>query len=100
MMNIIKNNTERLGKDIQTTGECLNKMKKAMGDMQGAVSEIYSMWEGEGKQAFHHNWETDMKKLNGILTTLASINKYEAKAGREYVKCENKVSGIIERLKV
>lgn len=96
----IKVNTARLNSDSSQVGECIQAMKTGMEKMKTSVSQLNSMWEGDGKEAFSKAFQDDMNLLNTIIMSLEKFQQKEMEARQKYDNCENKVGGLISGIRV
>ncbi len=92
--------TKRLSSDINNLKVHLAGMRTSGDNMMSQINQLSSMWEGEAKDAFVVQFQSDYQTLKNMEEVLEDlINDLETAKDR-YNNCENNVGSIIQAMKV
>lgn len=92
--------TQKLQKDIDDLKRHLELMNRRGDAMMAGINALSAMWEGEAKNAFTIQFQTDYENLKSMAKVIKElIEKLEA-ARDKYNTCEEKVSSIINAIRV
>ncbi len=95
-----KVNTDRLGRDTELVSQQIEKMEKALENMQADVSRLHAMWDGPGKQAFVRAFAEDMQAASAIIAELRSLRNAEFESKNAYENAEKQATGLVDGIKV
>lgn len=96
----LKIETDRLSSDIENLRNCLSGIKKSGHVMMTSIQQLSSMWEGEAKEAFTVQFESDYKTLENLAGILEKLIQELENAKNQYNNCEKQVGSIIESIRV
>jgi WXG100 family type VII secretion target len=92
--------TSRLRKDIDSLRTHLDGLRKTGDSMMAGINALNSMWEGEAKEAFVAQFQTDYEILQSMAEVIESLIKNLEEAGRQYDTCEGNVGSIISAIRI
>lgn len=99
-MDYIKMNTSRLKGDAESIAGLLQGIKTELENMKQSVTQLDSMWDGPGSEAFKKVFWDDMNAMTELLKNLDSMHSYEVNAKTKYESCENKVGTIVAGIRI
>lgn len=92
--------TQRLQTDIDNLRMHLDGMRKTGDSMMAGINGMSSMWEGEAKNAFVAQFQSDYETLKSTADVIEDLIKTLEEAKQQYDTCESNVASIISALKV
>ena len=92
--------TGRLQTDVNSLTERVTALRKKGDEMMSGIQALSAMWEGEAKNAFTAQFETDYKQLQNLADMIENLIGDLQNAKDEYDKCEREVGTIISSIKV
>jgi WXG100 family type VII secretion target len=92
--------TGRLQRDIDSLKSYLNSMRQTGDNMMAGIRALSSMWEGEAKEAFTVQFQSDYETLQSMEQIIEDLIKTLEFAEEQYVTCENDVASIISAIRV
>ena len=92
--------TSRLQKDIDGLRTHLDGLRKTGDSMMAGINALNSMWEGEAKNAFVAQFQSDYETLKSMAEVIESLIKNLEEARQQYDTCENQVGSIIDAIRV
>lgn len=93
-------NTNTLKKTINSMSEQQRSLGADICNMYADIRELDTMWEGSANKAFQKQFDMDCDEFMQLLDVLGQYIESLEKAGREYIRCENDVAGIIKDINV
>lgn len=100
MSSLLKIETERLQKDIDSINEQISYIKKYVSQMRSAEQQLEAMWEGTAKITFREQFESDCQELNEIVKLIEDYRTKLLTAKREYLMANDNVSSIIKSIRI
>ena len=91
--------TRKLQNDIDSLKTHLNGMRKTGDDMMSGINAMSSMWEGDAKNAFVAQFQSDYETLKSMADVIESLIKDLEQAREQYDACESSVASIISALR-
>lgn len=92
--------TRRLQSDIDSLRTHLDGMRKTGEAMMAGINGMSAMWEGEAKNAFTAQFQSDYETLNSMSEVIEALIKNLEEAKARYEACENSVGSIISAIRV
>lgn len=92
--------TNRLSADIADLKRLVSRLKTTSEKMMGGINALSSMWEGEAKNAFTVQFQSDYKTILSMIDTLNKLIKSLENAKSKYNTCENTVGNIVHSIRV
>lgn len=92
--------TDMVKTDTDNMDENIKKIKKAGDDIKSNIISLNSMWEGEAKDAFVQQCDSDIKELYSIINDMEIFIKKWRDAKQKYDECEVRVGDLINAIKV
>ena len=65
-----------------------------------SLRTLSTMWEGDAHNTFHTEFQTDVRRLETLVTNLKGIVTFESNAEKEYNNCEKQVSSLVSSIRV
>jgi len=100
MENVIEVNTGSLAQDVQDMKEVLSELKKEMDEMDTLIASLNMMWQGDAKDAFTKQYNTDRQVWLDMRVNMEEILKGMQNARLAYEKCESSVGQKIDSLRI
>lgn len=100
MMTKLEIESRRLQSDIESLKVHLNSMRQVGNRMMSNINALSSMWEGEAKNAFIKQFQSDYETLNSMAKVIEDLIKDLEYAREQYDTCENRVAAIIQNIRV
>ncbi len=92
--------SRRLQSDIESLKVHLNGMRQTGNKMMSNINALSSMWEGEAKNAFTKQFQSDYETLNSMAKVIEDLIKDLEYAREQYDTCENSVASILQNIRV
>lgn len=92
--------SRRLQNDIDSLKTHLNAMRQTGNSMMSNINALSSMWEGEAKNAFTAQFQSDYGTLNAMAEKIESLIKKLEYAREQYDTCESSVASIIQGIRI
>lgn len=92
--------TNRLQADIDSLQVELEGMRKTGEQMIEGINALSAMWEGEAKNAFIQQFQSDYEKLTETEEIIGNLIEYFQNAREEYDRCEGDVGAIVNDIRV
>lgn len=92
--------TQKLQTDIDSLRIHLNDMRKTGDNMMAGVNALSSMWEGEAKNAFVAQFQSDYEFLRSMEDIIEDLIQNLEEARQKYDICENNVASIINEIRI
>lgn len=92
--------TRRLQSDIDSLRTQLKNMSQTGDEMMAGIQALSAMWEGESKDAFTVQFQTDYETLKSMETVIEELIQTLEYAKQQYDTCENTVSSIVSAIRV
>lgn len=92
--------TMRLQSDIERLRAEHLKLKKNGDNMMNDINALNSMWEGEAKDAFVAQFESDYNTLQSMAEVIEKLILDLEHSKKVYEKCENSVGSIVNSIRV
>ncbi len=92
--------TRRLQSDISDLRTRLANMRRIGEAMMAGINALNSMWEGEAKNAFVAQFQTDYETLNSMAEVIEDLIKDLEQAREQYDTCESRVGSIVSGIRV
>ena len=92
--------TARLQRDIESLRQRLAAMRKSGDQMMEEINALSAMWEGEAKNAFTQQFQSDYATLNNMAAVIEELIADLEEAGRQYDTCEQQVGTIIQSIRI
>ena len=93
-------NTTVLSRNRDEISNQLRVITDKMQRMQDEVAQLNNMWTGVASEAFNRAFNNDIKFLLSISKQMQNIIDYETNAVTEYDNCEQKISQLIQEIRV
>lgn len=91
--------TSRLSSDIENLKGSLAGMRASGENLMASINQLSSMWEGETKDAFTLQFQSDYETLKNLAQVLEELIQDLEAAKNRYDNCENRVGSIIQAIK-
>lgn len=92
--------TRKLQSDITDLRTRLANMRRIGESMMAGINALNSMWEGEAKNAFVTQFQTDYETLNSMAEVIEDLIKDLEQARMQYDTCESRVGSIVSAMRV
>lgn len=92
--------TQKLQDDIERLRESLSGMRRTGDEMMAGINALSGMWEGEAKNAFTVQFQTDYENLKAMADVIDDLIKKMEQARQKYDTCEEKVGSIVNAIRV
>jgi WXG100 family type VII secretion target len=101
-MNIteIEINTDMLADDINSMEQNVVQLEAEYNHMFQQLQELNGMWSGPANSAFAVQFAGDLEAFKELTVTLQEIISGLKDAKQEYDSCEQRVSGIINTIRI
>ena len=96
----IEVHTDRLEKDMDTLGECVEEARKCLNNVSDIVVALDGQWDGAANSMFNQRVIEDLNFLGDVLKEAAALLECLGFADKEYVECENSVADIIAAVRI
>ena len=100
MSKIIATSTERMDNDISLYDQSITNLKTAFDDAWTALNTLNSTWTGPAHDTLMSQFGQDQEVMKALLTNLNNFRSELEEAKKEYERCENNVSSIIDGMNV
>jgi len=97
---IMVDTTNTLKADVAKIDAQLGYILNYASQLEGALQQLESMWDGQAKEAFFRSVRDDLNRLKDLVKAMKNLTSRTDEARREYDKCESMVSQIIASIKV
>lgn len=92
--------TRRLQGDIERLREHLEGLRRTGERMMEEINALGMMWEGEAKNAFTIQFQSDYQILQSMEEVIEELIKDLEAAREKYDRCESNVGSIISAIRV
>lgn len=92
--------TGRLQGDIENLREHLAGLRRTGDRMMDGIHALSAMWEGEAKDAFTVQFQSDYRTLQNMSEVIEELIADLENARETYDKCESNVGSIINSIRV
>lgn len=92
--------TQRLQGDIENLRMHLNGMRQTGSKMMSNINALSSMWEGEAKDAFTAQFQSDYETLQSMAEVVENLIGHIEYAREQYDTCESNVASIVHGIRV
>lgn len=92
--------TSLLETDVQELNASITKAQKSLEGLKTELEELYGMWSGQASRAFMVQAGKDYIFMKGILNDLKKMTECMTHASKEYVRCENQVSELVNDIRM
>lgn len=92
--------TRRLQSDIEGLRDHLNGLRQTGDSLMAEINALSAMWEGEAKNAFTAQFQSDYNTLKSMAEVIEDLIKDLEFARQQYDTCENSVSSLISSIRV
>ncbi len=99
-INKLEIETRKLQNDIDSLKEHLAGMRKTGDQMMSDINALSAMWEGEAKNAFTAQFQSDYQTLKNMADVIEDLIKDLEKARDQYESCEDRVASIIHSIRI
>ena len=100
MANMIKVNTNVLGKDIQEMRTLANSVERDLNDIYALVSALDAMWDGPANDKFRREFSADKKVCANVVKEINRLINDTTSAKTKYESCERNVHSLVGSLRV
>ncbi|MCI8515293.1 MAG: WXG100 family type VII secretion target [Hungatella sp.] len=92
--------TKRLQSDIDSLKTHLDGLRKTGESMMAGINGLGAMWEGEAKNAFVAQFQSDYETLNSMAEIIEAMIGLLEEAKARYETCESSVASIVSAIRV
>lgn len=92
--------TSRLRRDIDSLKAQLAGMRRSGDQMMDGINALSAMWEGEAKNAFTQQFQSDYETLKNMADVIEELIGDLEEAGKQYETCEQQVGTIIQSIRI
>ena len=100
MADKIRINTNSLARTRENINNQLTQLNKEIQTLNSSLRALSTMWEGDAHNTFHTEFQTDVRRLETLVTNLKGIVTFESNAEKEYNNCEKQVSSLVSSIRV
>lgn len=100
MANILKIETERLKRDIDSIDRNIAAVKNSITRTQAALRHLNFMWDGEAKKAFRTSADTDIQEMRSVLVLLTKYRNSLEQASKTYDSAASSAEAMIRAIKI
>lgn len=97
---VLEIETGRLQSDIDSLKMHLEGMRQTGDRMMTGINALSAMWEGEAKNAFTMQFQSDYQVLRDMADAIEKMILALEEARNKYDKCESSVGSIINAIRV
>lgn len=92
--------TDNLGKDVERLRSILGELKQNKNKMVEEIGELNTMWKGPANDTFVKQFQLDCVSFDRLCKTIEEMIQAMDYAKTEYEKCENRVNGLVQAIRI